>query len=156
MTRSCVGQAKQSQLGRRYANLGATASPRDDRTQVKLTQGIRDSGDVEMSLLVRASRNLPIVLLTNEYKRILERRLQVVGGQLPSGNLFVMRLERTYRNGLGRTDGIWLLAGRKDDPALRAMLEKFRWACSPSAYGAHANLSISPNMSLGGLVAAPI
>ena len=48
---------------------------------MKLTQGIRDSGDMEMSLLVRASRNLPIVLLTNEYKRILERRLQVVGGQ---------------------------------------------------------------------------
>lgn len=46
-----------------------------------MTQGIRDSADVEMSLMVRASRNLPIMLLTNEYKRILERRLQVVGGE---------------------------------------------------------------------------
>ena len=83
MTRSCMGQAKQSQLGRRYANPGGGGAPLDGRAQLKLTQGIRDSGDVEMSLLVRASRNLPIVLLTNEYKRILERRLQVVGGQSP-------------------------------------------------------------------------
>jgi len=73
-------QAKQSQLGRRYANLAGGSAPQDSRAELKVTQGIRDSADVEMSLMVRASRNLPIMLLTNEYKRILERRLQVVGG----------------------------------------------------------------------------
>ena len=33
-----------------------------------------------MALMVRASRNLPIVLLAKEYERILKRRLRVVGG----------------------------------------------------------------------------
>lgn len=33
-----------------------------------------------MSLMVRASRNLPIKLLSKEYERILRRRLQRVGG----------------------------------------------------------------------------
>jgi len=73
-------QAKESQLGKRYAKLSGEAN-RESQAEVKLTQGIRDSKEIEMSLMVRASRNLPIILLTNEYKRILERRLQVVGGQ---------------------------------------------------------------------------
>ena len=48
-----------------------------------LTTELRDSQDIEMALMVRASRNLPILLLAKEYERILRRRLRVVGG-LPS------------------------------------------------------------------------
>ena len=56
-------------------------SSADSRETVqKLAAQIRDSKDVEMSLLVRASRNLPIILLSKEYERILRRRLRVVGG----------------------------------------------------------------------------
>lgn len=35
---------------------------------------------VQMSLMVRASRNLPVLVLNKEYERILKRRLKVVGG----------------------------------------------------------------------------
>jgi hypothetical protein len=73
-------QAKQSALGKKYAKLSGDAA-QEGKSELKLTKGMRDSKEIEMSLMVRASRNLPIILLTNEYKRILERRLQVVGGQ---------------------------------------------------------------------------
>lgn len=43
-------------------------------------QRLRSSDDVDMALMVRASRNLPIRLLAGEYERILRRRLAVVGG----------------------------------------------------------------------------
>ena len=41
---------------------------------------LRSSDDVEMALVVRAARNLPIRLLAGEYERILKRRLARVGG----------------------------------------------------------------------------
>ena len=41
---------------------------------------LRSSDDVEMALVVRAARNLPIKLLAGEYERILKRRLARVGG----------------------------------------------------------------------------
>ena len=41
---------------------------------------LRSSKDIEMSLMVRASRNLPIKMLHAEYEKILKRRIQRVGG----------------------------------------------------------------------------
>ena len=57
-----------------------TSSKSVQHDEEKLAKRIRDSSDIEMSLLVRASRNLPILLLSKEYERILKRRLRVVGG----------------------------------------------------------------------------
>lgn len=85
-------QAKQSALGKKYAKLSGDAA-QEGKSELKLTKGMRDSKEIEMSLMVRASRNLPIILLTNEYKRILERRLQVVGGSKEDPALRTM-LER--------------------------------------------------------------
>lgn len=39
-----------------------------------------NSKDIDMSLVVRASRNLPLKLMMGEYERILRRRLNSVGG----------------------------------------------------------------------------
>lgn len=43
-----------------------------------------------MSLMVRASRNLPIKLLAKEYERILKRRIQKVGGSQTDTALTLM------------------------------------------------------------------
>lgn len=42
--------------------------------------GLRGADDIDMSLLVRASRDLPISLMAKEYEGILRRRLAAVGG----------------------------------------------------------------------------
>ena len=47
---------------------------------VQFCKNLRSSEDIDMSLMVRASRNLPIKLLAKEYERILRRRIQKVGG----------------------------------------------------------------------------
>lgn len=72
-------QAKRSFLA---GKLGRKMSPDLSKpdSELKLTTGIRDSRDINMALMVRASRNLPIMLLAKEYERILKRRLRVVGG----------------------------------------------------------------------------
>ena len=72
-------QARQSQLSRRFGGK-ARKGLAEGGSELALTHGIRDSGDIEMSLMVRAARNLPIRLLAKEYERILKRRLRVVGG----------------------------------------------------------------------------
>lgn len=69
-------QAQRWPLGRQLLAAGtdtAEAGP-------ELWRGLRSAVDVEMSLVVRATRNLPIRLLRAEYSRILRRRLRSVGG----------------------------------------------------------------------------
>ena len=67
-------QARRSALA---AKLGKKVSKDISKpdSEVTLTTGLRDSRDIEMALMVRASRNLPILLLAKEYERILRRRL---------------------------------------------------------------------------------
>ena len=72
-------QARQSQLGKQLGKK-AKVSLASEGSELEVTRGIRDSKDIEMSLMVRAARNLPIRLLAKEYERILKRRLRVVGG----------------------------------------------------------------------------
>ena len=67
-------QAKASALS---CNSPALQKPTE---HVSFCKGLRGSDDIDMSLMVRASRNLPIKLLSKEYERILRRRLQRVGG----------------------------------------------------------------------------
>lgn len=67
-------QAKLSSLAR--------TSPRATMPlqQAQFCKSLRSSDDIDMSLMVRAARNLPIKLLAKEYERILRRRIQRVGG----------------------------------------------------------------------------
>lgn len=69
-------------------------------------QRLRSSDDVDMALMVRASRNLPIKLLAGEYERILRRRLAVVGGSPDDDALAQMvtcfRCRLWPRNGIKR------------------------------------------------------
>ena len=44
------------------------------QSQQAFYDDLRASNDIEMSLMVRASRNLPLMLLTKEYSHILKRR----------------------------------------------------------------------------------
>ncbi|KAK9833568.1 hypothetical protein WJX81_006874 [Elliptochloris bilobata] len=75
-------QARQSQLGR--AHRGRTREAPYDQA---FFDNLRSSDDIEMSLVVRAARNLPIKLLAAEYERILRRRLKRVGGSPDDGAL---------------------------------------------------------------------
>jgi len=68
-------QAKESRVGRQYK--GRRKAPQQDSTFYK---ELRSSNDMDMALVVRAARNLPIRLLAGEYERILKRRLAAVGG----------------------------------------------------------------------------
>lgn len=68
-------QAKESRVGRQYK--GRRKAPQQDST---FYQELRSSDDMDMALVVRAARNLPIRLLAGEYERILKRRLAAVGG----------------------------------------------------------------------------
>jgi hypothetical protein len=43
-------------------------------------RGNSDDGRVEMCLLVRPARDLPLLLLRSEYKRILQKRIKALGG----------------------------------------------------------------------------
>ena len=62
-------QARDSRLkGQWQSRLPAAQS------QQAFYDGLRASNDIEMSLMVRASRNLPLMLLTKEYSHILKRR----------------------------------------------------------------------------------
>lgn len=70
----------------------------DERAKQNVAKQIRDSTDIEMSLLVRASRNLPILLLSKEYERILKRRLRVVGGN--QNDPALSRMMDTFRSDL--------------------------------------------------------
>lgn len=70
-----VGQARQSKVKHKYAK-NATKALGD----ANFYRELRSSKDIEMSLMVRASRNLPIKLLHAEYEKILKRRIQRVGG----------------------------------------------------------------------------
>jgi hypothetical protein len=46
-----------------------------------ITESVRAASDqIEMSLFVRPARDLPLMLLRNEYSRILRKRLKMVGG----------------------------------------------------------------------------
>lgn len=67
-------QAKASALCKNSPNLQTPAQ------HVSFCKGLRSSDDIDMSLMVRASRNLPIKLLAKEYERILRRRIVKVGG----------------------------------------------------------------------------
>ena len=80
---------RQSQLGKQLGKK-AKASLADGGSELEVTRGIRDSKDIEMSLMVRAARNLPIRLLAKEYERILKRRLRVVGGSPNEKGLHTM------------------------------------------------------------------
>lgn len=53
-------------------------------------KSLRSSEDIDMSLMVRAARNLPIKLLAKEYERILRRRIQKVGGSQTDKALALM------------------------------------------------------------------
>lgn len=53
---------------------------RGSRTPTELFQQVVTNHDVEMSLTVRPSRDLPLVLMASEYKRILRKRMKVLGG----------------------------------------------------------------------------
>lgn len=44
-----------------------------------LSDSLVQAGDVNMSLVIRASRNLPIQLMASEFEGILKRRLTKVG-----------------------------------------------------------------------------
>ncbi|KAK9805933.1 hypothetical protein WJX73_006432 [Symbiochloris irregularis] len=68
-------QARQSKVKNKYANNTAKAVG-----DANFYRDLRSSKDIEMSLMVRASRNLPIKLLHAEYEKILKRRIQRVGG----------------------------------------------------------------------------
>lgn len=68
-------QAQQSKLARRWG-----AAKQRPAEETALARSLRDASDIEMCLVVRAARNLPIRLLAREYERILRRRLRVVGG----------------------------------------------------------------------------
>lgn len=92
------GQAKQSKLGRRspwlsdpllqqqlIANQDLSSRPKESPTaqpqrQPAFARALINSSDVDMSLVVRASRNLPLKMMMGEYERILRRRLNSVGG----------------------------------------------------------------------------
>ncbi|GMH36673.1 hypothetical protein BSKO_04546 [Bryopsis sp. KO-2023] len=41
---------------------------------------LRSTSEIDMSLMVKASRNLPIRIMAGEYKRILKKRIEMVGG----------------------------------------------------------------------------
>lgn len=77
-------------------------------------QRLRSSDDVDMALMVRASRNLPIRLLAGEYERILRRRLAVVGGSPDDAALAQMvtcfrcrSLTRTFTISFGTSAGCY-------------------------------------------------
>ena len=78
----CLLQAKQSTLKRKYGRKAAGAVK-----DANFYRELRSSGDIDMSLMVRASRNLPINLLHAEYSKILTRRIQRVGGVTTDGAL---------------------------------------------------------------------
>ena len=68
-------QAKLSALARKSSQL-----PTKGKQHAQFCKTLRSTDDIDMSLMVRASRNLPIKLLAKEYERILRRRIQRVGG----------------------------------------------------------------------------
>jgi hypothetical protein len=87
-------QAKGSQLSKQHV---ATALPQPQLQPSQLQQqpsaplpdpkqldafagSLRSARDIDMSLVVRASRGLPLRLMAAEYERILKRRLRIVGG----------------------------------------------------------------------------
>lgn len=67
-------QAKSSSLAKK------STRPPAPSQQAQFCRKLRSSDDIDMSLMVRAARNLPIKLLAKEYERILRRRIQKVGG----------------------------------------------------------------------------
>ncbi len=67
-------QAKLSALAKTSSRPAALSQ------HAQFCKSLRSSGDIDMSLMVRAARNLPIKLLAKEYERILRRRIQKVGG----------------------------------------------------------------------------
>lgn len=67
------------------ANLPAQGSQ-----HAQFCKSLRSTDDIDMSLMVRASRNLPIKLLAKEYERILKRRIQKVGGSQTDKALTLM------------------------------------------------------------------
>ena len=78
-------QAKLSGLARKSASLPAQGSQ-----HAQFCKSLRSTDDIDMSLMVRASRNLPIKLLAKEYERILKRRIQKVGGSQTDTALTLM------------------------------------------------------------------
>lgn len=69
-------QARESRVAEQYKGRQKAGPP-----DALFYQKLRSADDVEMALMVRASRNLPIRLLAGEYERILKRRLAAVGGR---------------------------------------------------------------------------
>ncbi|CAD7699564.1 unnamed protein product [Ostreobium quekettii] len=69
-------QMRQSELGRALRSRDSCSElvPED-------YQKLRSSSDVDMSLVLRTSRSLPLKLVASEYERILKKRLVTVGGQ---------------------------------------------------------------------------
>jgi hypothetical protein len=49
-------------------------------SSASLAARVRGDARVEMSLLVRPARDLPLLLLRSEYKRILQKRIKALGG----------------------------------------------------------------------------
>ncbi|KAK9830556.1 hypothetical protein WJX72_012447 [[Myrmecia] bisecta] len=78
-------QAKQSRLTR-----SLKGRLEKETRQPQFYKQLRSSDDIEMSLMVRASRNLPIRMMAAEYERILKRRLQNVGGSPQDPGLLQM------------------------------------------------------------------
>ena len=67
-------QAKSSSLAK------TNFKPAIGAQNAQFCKSLRSSEDIDMSLMVRAARNLPIKLLAKEYERILRRRITKVGG----------------------------------------------------------------------------
>lgn len=84
-------QAKHSQLSKQHSLLPAPqpqpqaqqpapAPQAAPEQQDSFANSLRSSKDIDMSLVVRASRSLPLRLMAAEYEHILKRRLKRVGG----------------------------------------------------------------------------
>lgn len=56
---------------------------------------LRSSRDIDMSLMLKASRTLPLKAVSSEYEKILKRRLELVGGNSsdPALTCFISSLE---------------------------------------------------------------
>lgn len=78
-------QARLSALAR-----NSSAFPVGGSQHAQFCKSLRSTDDIDMSLMVRASRNLPIKLLAKEYERILKRRIQKVGGSQTDTALALM------------------------------------------------------------------
>lgn len=69
-------QTRQSALGRVLRTSGT-----DGLLSPQFYKQLRSSPDIDMSLVLRASRSLPLRLVAGEYEKILRRRLVMVGGE---------------------------------------------------------------------------